>query len=141
MIIHFFARYSAVERSIYIDNIRYRLDWKLECARESTYTEKKSFDVDFYIRFTEVGVPNTELKTISEIKDRCINVLSQSKHAGVKTHLIFVSTNQGEYISLFIDEDGNVYEITCESSSQSSRYYHSEEEFEKAFSDCEIKFE
>lgn len=139
VVVYFFVRYSSVERSIYLKNLKYRFDWKLECARESDYSEKRDFDFDYYIRFTEVGTPNTELDTISEIKDRCINVLSQTKYAGMKTHLIFVSTSQGEYLSLFIDEKGQVYEITCESNSMESKYYHSEDELEKTFPGSEIE--
>ena len=44
VVVYFFVRYSSVERSIYLKNLKYRFDWKLSGARESTYDEQKSFE-------------------------------------------------------------------------------------------------
>ena len=49
VVVYFFVRYSSVERSIYLKNLKYRFDWKLECARESDYSEKRDSDVHYYL--------------------------------------------------------------------------------------------
>ena len=141
VVVYFFVRYSSVERSIYLKNLKYRFDWKLSGARESTYDEQKSFGNDYYIEFRESGRTEIDLDEISEICEKSLSSVSDNGIKGVKTKFIFVRTGGGEYLFLYYDENGMPYKVGVSFTTEDSRYNIPLEKLEKAFPDCEIKIE
>ena len=137
--IYFFVNYSSLERSIYFNNLNYRFDWKLECAREATLSEQDNDEIDFYIRFKEVIHPDTSLDVLLSICCNCSRILYDNKQDYKGAKFVFVSDSQGEFIHFFTNNRGEIYKVVSQSSSDNSRFYFSYSDLQDAFPESIIE--
>ena len=136
---YLFIRYSSAERSIYFSTLKYRLNYKLECAREATPGEQEQNGIDRYIRFREAVHADTEPASLKDICHRCTEILSEEYPGHSKAQICFMSGGQGEFLFFFTDESGRIYKVISQiSGNETSRFYFTRSELEEAFPGSEI---